>query len=1045
MKIKKSNKILERHAPIKFLVVLVLGMLLSITTCASADPITGPVANFSAYPTEGSVPLFVQFTDRSENATVWSWDFGDGTNSTVQNPVHIFWAAGNYTVNLTASNMDGTDSTFATISVLKQTPYIDWYTPADIAYGTALSAIQLNANAFSIPGTFVYTPAAGTVLSPGTQTLHVDFTPTDTVNYNTASADVQINVKLVLANFSSNVTSGFAPLSVQFTDLSENAEAVAWDFGDGNNSADRNPIHEFATPGTYIVNLTATNGTYIDSKFATINVLGHSGGPDNYNYTFKDSDAEGGPTYDWIEISETGNQILNNSDDSVQGDVDLGFFFSYYGTDYSRLAITNNGLLFSSGIAYAGNDPIGQSPNVHGFISPFWDDLVTYNGGKIYYQTLGTAPNRIFVTEWVDNQHFPSSDSGITFESILYEGSNNIKFQYKDVSFGNNTSSQYDNGGSATVGIESPEGNDGLQYSFNEQVIDPGKAILFMFPQFTDDPSVPPSRPVANFSSNVSEGYAPLSVQFTDLSENAASVNWDFGDGNNSTERNPVHEFTIPGIYTVRLTAINGNRTNSKAATINVVDHSGGPGNYNYTFKDSDAEGGPTYDWIEISETGNQILNNSDDSVQGDVDLGFFFSYYGTDYSRLAITNNGLLFSSGIAYAGNDPIGQSPNVHGFISPFWDDLVTYNGGKIYYQTLGTAPNRIFVTEWVDNQHFPSSDSGITFESILYEGSNNIKFQYKDVSFGNNTSSQYDNGGSATVGIESPDGNDGLQYSFNEQAIDSGKAILFFIDGPSVPPSPPVANFSSSVTSGSTPLDVQFTDLSENAEEWNWNFGDGATSDQQNPTHTYSAAGNYTITLTVSNSAGSDTVTKQDYIVASIESPDAIIWGVAPLSLQFTDQSVNATSWYWTFGDGTNSTEQNPTHTYTKAGQYGVSVKVTNSAGANTAKYTGYINVVNSLEPPIAAFSASPTYGKMPLSVSFIDDSTGSPTSWKWSFGDGTNSTEQNPTHTYTEAGQYAVTLTASNVAGSNAITKLNYISVGNSVEAPVTAFSVSVIQ
>jgi PKD repeat protein len=257
-----------------------------------------------------------------------------------------------------------------------------------------------------------------------------------------------------------------------------------------------------------------------------------------------------------------------------------------------------------------------------------------------------------------------------------------------------------------------------------------------------------------------------------------------------------------------------------------------------------------------------------------------------------------------------------------------------------------------------------------------------------------------------------------------------------------PAIPIANFSSNITSGFAPLSVQFTDLSENSTSWNWDFGDGNSSQEQNPMHTYSAVGNYTVTLTVNNLAGSDAVTKNDYIITS-KPEEAIVWGVVPLSLQFTDQSENGISWKWNFGDGTNSTEQNPKHTYTKAGQYAVTVTVNNAAGSNTATYTGYINVVNSLEPPIAAFSALPTYGKVPLNVSFIDNSTGSPTSWKWNFGDGNTSTEQNPTHLYSKSGQYAVTLTVNNVAGSNAITKLSHISVGNSLKAPVTAFSVSV--
>src|SRR5438128_8941590 len=81
-----------------------------------------------------------------------------------------------------------------TLNILKATPAITWGNPADITYLTALSGTQLNATA-SVPGSFVYTPAAGTGLNVGNnQTLHVDFTPTDTANYNKASKDVSINV-----------------------------------------------------------------------------------------------------------------------------------------------------------------------------------------------------------------------------------------------------------------------------------------------------------------------------------------------------------------------------------------------------------------------------------------------------------------------------------------------------------------------------------------------------------------------------------------------------------------------------------------------------------------------------------------------------------------------------------------------------------------------------------------------------------------------------------------------------------------------------------
>lgn len=230
-----------------------------------------------------------------------------------------------------------------------------------------------------------------------------------------------------------------------------------------------------------------TNENWIDSAIMTrifeVRMDGRTGGPDHFGYTFKDSNSIGGPNYEWIDISQTGQSIIPDCDDCYLNNIPVGFFFNYYGTDYSQLSITNNGLTLASGGTYEyTNQPIGNS-GPHNFIAPFWDDIVTWdrlNADAIYYQTIGEAPNRKFVVQWNDNYHYSSSPSGITFEAILYEGTNNIKFQYQDVNFG---VTGWDNGASATVGIESANGQ-GLQYSYNERVINPDLAILFKYPQF---------------------------------------------------------------------------------------------------------------------------------------------------------------------------------------------------------------------------------------------------------------------------------------------------------------------------------------------------------------------------------------------------------------------------------------------------------------------------------------------------------------------------------------------------------------------------------
>ncbi len=151
------------------------------------------------------------------------------------------------------------------------------------------------------------------------------------------------------------------------------------------------------------------------------------------------------------------------------------------------------------------------------------------------------------------------------------------------------------------------------------------------------------------------------------------------------------------------------------------------------------------------------------------------------------------------------------------------------------------------------------------------------------------------------------------------------------------------------------------------------------------------------------------------------------GNIPMTVTFTDASAGSpTAWAWSFGDGGADAVQNPTHTYTVAGTYTVRLVATNAGGNDTKIKSNYITA---LPPaPVADFSATPVTGGYPLLVTFTDASLNTPTAWNWSFGDGGRSTAQNPSHTYTMVGSYTVSLTATNVGGSNTASKSDYISV-----------------
>jgi len=279
---------------------------------------------------------------------------------------------------------------------------------------------------------------------------------------------------------------------------------------------------------------------------------------------------------------------------------------------------------------------------------------------------------------------------------------------------------------------------------------------------------------------------------------------------------------------------------------------------------------------------------------------------------------------------------------------------------------------------------------------------------------------------------------------------GTLLCILLAAPVCAATLPSVAFTSNVTDGDLPLSVLFIDETANTPvSWMWSFGDGGTSTLQNPAHTYSTAGTYTVTLTASNAAGSATDTEAGYITVTKTGAAPVAafvanqtTGTVPLSVQFMDASTNTpASWLWSFGDGAFATGQNPVHTYSSAGTYSVTLTVTNEKGATTISQTGYITVTKEAAVPAASFTATGSSGGVPLTVQFVDTSTRSPTSWVWSFGDGSYSTEQNPAHTYSTAGTYTVTLTASNAAGSDTTVESDYITVDPA--EPIAAFAADV--
>ena len=277
----------------------------------------------------------------------------------------------------------------------------------------------------------------------------------------------------------------------------------------------------------------------------------------------------------------------------------------------------------------------------------------------------------------------------------------------------------------------------------------------------------------------------------------------------------------------------------------------------------------------------------------------------------------------------------------------------------------------------------------------------------------------------------------------------RGYITVTEGPVEPPQPDevVADFvvPSTLPAGQ-PITMQ--NRSQNATSYFWSFEGAtpATSTEENPTITYSRAGNFAITLFVTNGTNSDTktvnVNVMDVASADFAADNTTI--SAGESVTFTNLSVNASTYYWTFtgGNPSTSTDVNPTVTYETPGTYSVTLFAAGENSSDSETKTAYITV---LPVTSADFEASATEIFVGDSVAFTNLSENA-TSFFWTFEGAIpeNSTEENPVVTYNEPGYYDVTLFATNGHGYDVATKTAYIYVRAVATADFTVDTTTVL-
>jgi PKD repeat protein len=423
----------------------------------------------------------------------------------------------------------------------------------------------------------------------------------------------------------------------------------------------------------------------------------------------------------------------------------------------------------------------------------------------------------------------------------------------------------------------------------------------------------------ANFTANVTSGTTPLTVHFTDTSVGTpTSWHWDFGDTTTSPKQNPVHTYAAPGKYNVRLTAANANGTDTihRIHCITVFtpgelvawgDNSYGKCNVpaGTDFRDISAgydhsvalrSNGSIAVWgsnlqgqcampagdgftaiaagglhtVALRSDGSLVAWGSNSYGQCDAPAGNdFVAIAAGSYTNLALRSNGSLVAWGwdkynqcAVPAGNDfaaidagawhalalrndgsLVAWGSNLYGQCTvPAGNDFVAIATGD-YHNLALRSDGSLVAWGWNQNGQC-TAPAGNDFTAIAAGSGHSLSLRSDGsiAAWGENTQGQCDD----------PPGSDYLTVAAG--GYHTVACVL---------PRGPVTDFTSDVTAGVAPLTVHFTDTSTgNPMDRTWTFGDNATSTDQNPTHTYTAPGNYTVTLSING--GAETCTKTAYI-------------------------------------------------------------------------------------------------------------------------------------------------------------------------------------
>ena len=617
-----------------------------------------------------------------------------------------------------------------------------------------------------------------------------------------------------IVKFSSSTATGFTGEAIQFTDASIYAVSWSWDFGDGSAaSADQNPSHTYDAAGTYTVSLKATNelgdNTLTMTDMITIEeppVEVTAGG-----------EIEGG---EMESESAWSISYLNTAAGSEP-------VATWNNTADNAPAAGQGGNLHVTGTTTAGNSQYC----IYQAVELSADSVYRFDGAFNLIQVNNTWCEVFIGEQPIDGLDYRSEDG---FKLQLLAGAGTWASPAK-----NNGTFAID---ANPYHVFIPD-TSGTYYFVMKMGSTSWDGSSKTFEIVVDELSLTASRekPYTAFSSPNPLGFAPLTVDFVNNTKFAVSYSWDFGDGSAvSTEENPTHLYETAGTYTVVLTATNekGDSTVTRTDFVKANEKPALP------------EGEKLYGGNMEDPNLWNITNLSTDVTPPTATWNY-------TVESAAFGEGGALHVTGEA--------QNGTTHYCI---WQPVELHQDSVYHFDAAFRALSSLdhFWTEVFIGTEAPAdgADYGADSIKIAY-------FNTWESCTGNSVDGTFMEDGCVSIEAFQP-AETGTYYFVLKLGVTDWEGTNYtfdvLIDEVSLQESTfapaAVADFFSDVTGGDAPLTVFFTDLSENATAWAWDFGDGGTSTEQHPSYTYNDPGVYTVTLVASNEANADTLEVTDLI-------------------------------------------------------------------------------------------------------------------------------------------------------------------------------------